>query len=234
MAHRGSTEMTACTPRSIGDVLQEVPLLLSLLDSKTWSTLSSCSKQLRQLVQRSTSAICIDDEGDLEAVLSIEWLRLRLIVLESHPAPHQILWPADAHLRLHTVVHLSNENHDAAFLYVVPASQVHDLAHLARQATYAWNCCSFLQNSPWLSAKPQVQADGCVADGNTFLTAMPTQNLLELHLTGQPLSSKTIRQLTTGSWPAIQKLILTATKLNGDAMTCLVTHAWHRLQVRSP
>lgn len=96
---------TACVC-PLASMLGVVPDIMEMPPPGSWSAVSGCNKELRQLVHSKTKTIFIDCASDIDSVIRSEWPKLSLIILCGLTLD-SCAWLPDAGVQLLLAVHLS-------------------------------------------------------------------------------------------------------------------------------
>ena len=232
-------------------MLVEAPPLRATLTSPDWTALAACSRQLRQVVKQSTTAITIQDPSHVQQVLQGTWPNLALIKVQ--PAAVLACGPSlealfTGELQLVAWLHCGFTFHPSEYceatqpsdnlkafrkqqsmtaLVVKPAAQQDQFAqHVALTAAF-----SHIHSSAWRCLDHLiVKLHLLDAEIMARLVETDLSCLKILDLRGNHLGVAAFQHLACGAWPLLEKLDLTNTRLDVAAMPALTKVAWQDLQ----
>lgn len=209
----------------VADLLRQIPDLRELLSPKGRSALLACSRQLRQVIHSTTTAVTVKRFNQIEAVLEGSWPQLALIKTEP--------------------THLCCSFHEPDFKPpTLPTSNFHILASLdmgrcERECVRRCTCqpkstCAALFVSP-KSQQPDPYRSFAAAC--SYLPGPEWQyehwQYLRLQLgidASAPITTQIVALVAERHWPWVTELTLSNCQLSHDAMADLICGNWSRLR----
>lgn len=247
-----SCTATPAAAGSLADLLLEVPLIMEIMDDKSWSAVSACSRQLRQLVQSKTRVVHAYIPIDINLLIKHTRAGLCLICQGDYHADvfgHGMLWPENDALELEAVITFTDRPHEAQVLMVKPTShQREDQLACHTNHLHQWTqrrnwttdkVTGMQQNSTGAKEMAQLNALGLppirklqIAVGHldkaaiTHLVAGNFRFLFQLNLSNNNLDAATLQLLAKGSWHHLEVLNLSGNKLDKETMSHLCANGW--------
>ena len=210
-----------------------VPLMLESLPSDARAALSSCNRQLRQMLHDLTTTILLDDACHLQRITNGKWSNLALIVYEVEEGSFR--WPRGGNLQMLARLNFSSDDGQLTGTYLIVSNK-----HADRQQQARLNSLCIAQAFDYMHNHLQqsfsrlemsIRQGKLSAQIMAQLVKLNLPCLTLLDLDNNRLDAAAMAYLAQACWPMLDALYLTNTKLDATSAEHLAESNWPLLRI---